>query len=255
MAEDAGAGQATGEDTDEVDGVDLDALAVDALAELAAGGALEHELERLAVDRGPLGDDVGDEATVVLGGERASSRPVAAQSRCGGPHVAGEADVEQVLERRPADRRPERDREVAHRRRRAPAALDRLRPDGRSCATTSSLVRCARSRICSSFMPSTQWCESISLLSGTPLRSWCTNSGNDACASPEPSTCSAILRTSHRVQSVGSVHSSGDSEPTSVGEAHGTPLRRARVASGRVIRFGDHRRSSPSLWRRRGTCR
>ena len=37
--------------------------------------------------------------------------------------------------------------------------------------------------------------------------SWCTNCGNDACASPEPSTCSAILRTSHPVQSVGSAHS------------------------------------------------
>ena len=36
-------------------------------AELAAGGTVEHELERLAVDGGPLGDDVGDEAAVVIG--------------------------------------------------------------------------------------------------------------------------------------------------------------------------------------------
>jgi hypothetical protein len=56
VAEDTRAGQATGEGADEVDGVDLDAFAVDPLAELAAGGPLEHEVERLAVDGGPLGD-------------------------------------------------------------------------------------------------------------------------------------------------------------------------------------------------------
>ena len=69
MAEDAGAGQATGEGADEVEGVDLDAFAVDALAELPAGGTVEHELEGLAVDIGPFGDDVGDQAAVVIGGE------------------------------------------------------------------------------------------------------------------------------------------------------------------------------------------
>ena len=37
--------------------------------ELAAGGAGERQGERLAVATGPLGDDVGDDPSVVLGGE------------------------------------------------------------------------------------------------------------------------------------------------------------------------------------------
>src|SRR5437879_4377429 len=47
-----------------------------------------------------------------------------------GPHVSGEADVEQVLERHPADGRSERERQVTHRGRGTPAALDRLRACG-----------------------------------------------------------------------------------------------------------------------------
>ena len=130
MAEDPGAGQATGEGADEVEGVDLDAFAVDALAELAAGGTVEHELERLAVDAGPLGDDVGDEAAVVIGAEvhRAVDGRVDVDAM--GPDVAGEADVEQVLERRPTDGRTERERQVPRRGRGAPPALDRLRAHG-----------------------------------------------------------------------------------------------------------------------------
>ena len=90
----------------------LDAFAVDALGELAAGGSFEHEFERLAVDARPLGDDVGDEATVVIGGE--VHRPVdgGVDVDAMSPDVTGEADVEQVLERGPTDRRAERDRQV-----------------------------------------------------------------------------------------------------------------------------------------------
>ena len=46
-----------------------------------AGGTAEHELERLAVQRAPLGDDVGDEAPVVVGGqhERALGGPAQAE--------------------------------------------------------------------------------------------------------------------------------------------------------------------------------
>src|SRR5690349_9609158 len=69
VAEDAGAGPAPREDLHELDGVDLDPLAVRALTELAAGRPLEHELERQAVDLRPLSHDVGDETTVVIGGE------------------------------------------------------------------------------------------------------------------------------------------------------------------------------------------
>ena len=45
------------------------------------------------------------------------------------PHVTREADVEQVLQRHPPERRSERQRQVPHRRRRPPPALDRFRPD------------------------------------------------------------------------------------------------------------------------------
>src|SRR5437867_11653081 len=107
MAEDAGAGQPPGQDADEVDGVDVDALAAEALAELVAGRALEHQLEGLAMDRGPLADDIGDESPVVIGGGVHVAAGRLADVDAVGPHVAGEAHVEQVLERSPADRRAE----------------------------------------------------------------------------------------------------------------------------------------------------
>ena len=66
MAEHAGAGEPAGEGADEVEGVDLDSFAVVALGELAAGGALEDELERFTVDASPLGHDVSDQAAVVF---------------------------------------------------------------------------------------------------------------------------------------------------------------------------------------------
>src|ERR1017187_1337667 len=69
VAEDAGTGEATGEDADELDGVDVDSLAVGAVAELAAGRAFQHQLKGLAMDRRPFGDDVGHEAAVVVGGQ------------------------------------------------------------------------------------------------------------------------------------------------------------------------------------------
>src|SRR5712691_11822780 len=130
VAEDAGAGQAAGQGADEVEGVDLDAFAVVALAELAAGGTFEHELERLAVDRCPLRDDVADEAAVVVGGE--VHRPVGGRVDVDamGPDVTGEADVEQVLERRPTDGRTEGERQVPSRGRGAPPAFDCSRAHG-----------------------------------------------------------------------------------------------------------------------------
>src|SRR2546423_5354825 len=129
MAEDAGAGQATREGADEGEGVDLDAFAVAPLGELAAGGAVEHELEGPAVDARPLGDDVTHEAAVVVGGEvhRAVDGRVDVDAM--GPDVAGEADVEQVLERCPTDGRTERERQVPRGGRGAPPAPDGLRAD------------------------------------------------------------------------------------------------------------------------------
>src|SRR5580704_10089410 len=98
VAEDAGAGQATGDCADEVNGVDLDSFAVGALAELPAGGTFEDELEWLAVDACPLADDVGDEPAVVIGAE--GHRPVdgLVDVDAMGPDISGEADVEEVLE-------------------------------------------------------------------------------------------------------------------------------------------------------------
>ena len=94
MAEDPHAGQSAGEGADEVQRVDLDALAGDALCELPAGGAVEHQLEGLAVDTGPLGHNVGDKAAVVIGRElhwavdgRVDVDPM-------GPDIPGEPNVE-----------------------------------------------------------------------------------------------------------------------------------------------------------------
>ncbi len=96
VAEDAGTGEPTGEDADEFDGVDVDTLAVGAVAEFPAGRALQHELERLAVNRRPLRDDVRDEAAVMVGGQVHVAAGRHADVDAVGPHVAGEADVEEV---------------------------------------------------------------------------------------------------------------------------------------------------------------
>ena len=72
-------GGALGEDADEVDRVDCDVLAVDALDEGAAGGPVSSQRERLAVDPRPLGDDVGDDPAVVVGVE--VHRPPVAAAR------------------------------------------------------------------------------------------------------------------------------------------------------------------------------
>src|SRR5262249_21621240 len=127
MTEHARARSPAREHADELDRVDLDALTADALRELAARGTLEHELEGLTVDRRPFSDDVRDEAAVVLGGELHGPVDGGMHVDAVRPHVAREADIEEILQRLPADRRAERDRQVPHGRRRAPAALHRLR--------------------------------------------------------------------------------------------------------------------------------
>src|SRR6266542_3085350 len=124
VAEDAGARKAAGKGPDEIDGIDVDALAVDTLTELAARRAFEHELERLPVDRCPLTDDVGDEPSVVVGCDVHVAAGGLADVDAMSPQIAGEADVEEILEAHPADRRTERDREVPHRRWRPPTTLD-----------------------------------------------------------------------------------------------------------------------------------
>ena len=78
----------------------------------------------------PLSHDVGHQTTVVVGGEVHPVPGRGTQVDAVGPHVAGEPDVEQVPETHPTDGRAERDRQVAHRRRRPPATGDGLRADG-----------------------------------------------------------------------------------------------------------------------------
>ena len=130
--------------------------------------------------RGPLRDNVGDEAAVVIGREAHRTSDGRVDVDPVGPHVAGEPDVEQVFEWRPSDRRPEWKGDVTGRRRGSPPAFDCLRSYRGDLTTISSLESWSRSRICNSFMPSTQWCESISLLSGMPRLNWWANSRTDA---------------------------------------------------------------------------
>src|SRR5580658_3602991 len=127
VAEHAAARPAAGERADVLDGVDVDVFAAAAVAEGPAGRAVQHEVERLTVDRGPFDNDVGDQAAVVAWREvhRPAGRVTDVDAVT--PDVAGEPHVEQVLKRLPADRRAERERQVPHRRRCAPPAPDRLR--------------------------------------------------------------------------------------------------------------------------------
>jgi len=172
ITEDSHARQPAGKGANEVQRVDLDVFAVDAPGEAPASGAIEHELNGLTVDVGPLGHDVGDKAAVVIGRElhraldgRVDIDPVS-------PDIAREPDVQEVFEGRPSDRRREAKRYVAGRRRVRHRPLTAFGPTAATCVTISSFERWLRLRIWNSFMPSTQWCESISLLSGMPRLNW-----------------------------------------------------------------------------------
>src|SRR6201996_5512473 len=66
VAEHAAAWPAAGQRADEVDGVDLDVLAVVAVAEGTAGRPVKHQVEWLTVELRPFGHDVGDQPAVVV---------------------------------------------------------------------------------------------------------------------------------------------------------------------------------------------
>src|ERR1700678_1886673 len=120
LAEHAAAWPAAGQRADEVDGVDLDVLAVAAVPEGAAGWPVNDQVERLTVELRPFGYDVGDQPAVVVRLEvHWPSRRVADVDPVA-PHVPGEPHVEQVLQRPPADRRSERQGGEPHRRRGPP---------------------------------------------------------------------------------------------------------------------------------------
>lgn len=93
---------APGQHPAQLDGVQLDDLAV-AAGVGAAGRAGQPQGEGLVVQRRPLGHDVGDEAAVVLGREDDGPPHGAGQVDPVHPHVAGEAGVEQVADRLPAE--------------------------------------------------------------------------------------------------------------------------------------------------------
>ena len=77
MAKDAFAVGPLGEDAEELDRVDADRARRRSLRrETSAGRPVEIERERLAVRARPLGDDVGDDAAVVVRVE-VERRPVA----------------------------------------------------------------------------------------------------------------------------------------------------------------------------------
>ncbi len=94
---------ALGESAQELDGVDRDDLAAFAVAEAAAGGSGEVERERHVVDRRPLGDVVRHQPTVVLGVEVEPVSEGVGDVDAMHPHVAGEADVEEIRNRLLAD--------------------------------------------------------------------------------------------------------------------------------------------------------
>ena len=96
------------------------------MPELPTGRTIEHEFERLTVDGGPFGDDVGDEATVVISGQLHRAVDCHVDVDPVRPDVPSESDIQQVLERRPSDRWPERKGYVPRRSWRAPTAFDRL---------------------------------------------------------------------------------------------------------------------------------
>jgi hypothetical protein len=84
-------------------GVDGLWFAAVAGGEGAAGRTGEHERVRLAVAPGPFGEDVGDDASVVLGRELRVRAGRPGDVDAVHPDLAGEAHVEQVPQRLPAD--------------------------------------------------------------------------------------------------------------------------------------------------------
>src|SRR5579863_9409762 len=108
VAEHAAAWPAAGERADEVDGVDLDVLAVTAVAEGTAGRPVKHQVERQPVELRPFGRDVGDQPAVVVRLEVHRPARRVADVDAVAPHVAGEPHIEQVLQRPPANGRTER---------------------------------------------------------------------------------------------------------------------------------------------------
>ena len=124
MAEDSHARQPAGQGANEVQRVELDAIAADASGEFPASGAIEHELKGLTMEVGPLGHNVGDKEAIVSGRElhRAIDRYVNIDPVS--PDISREPDIQEVLEGRPSDRRSKWKGNVTGWRRCAPPTFD-----------------------------------------------------------------------------------------------------------------------------------
>ena len=95
MVEDVDWFTAAGTDAAALDGVHLDG---DDVVEFvpdvgAAGGSGQLQAERVGVGGGPFGDDVGHDATVVVGGRQDVTVDGSAEVNAVHPYIAGEADV------------------------------------------------------------------------------------------------------------------------------------------------------------------
>src|SRR5580698_8269135 len=237
VAEHAAARPAAGERADVLDGVDVDVFAVVAVAEGPARRAVEHEVERLTVDRGPFGDDVGDQAAVMACREvhRPAGRTTDVDAVT--PDVAGKSHVEQVLKRLPANRRAERERQVPHRGRCPPPAPDRLRAYLLELAgqlRVGEAGALADLQLVQAVYPVMR----IDLLvQRQPPAQLVRELPHRGLRVSRSEHCRAILRTSHALQSVGSVHSSGVSTAASSAKRRNSSSARRR-ASGRSMRSG-----------------
>ena len=124
MAEHSHARQPAGQGANEVQRADLDAIAADALGEVPASGAIEHELKGLAMDIGPLGHNVGDKAAIVSGRELHRALDCHVDIDPVSPDISREPDVQKVFEGRPSDRRSKREGNITGWRRCAPPPFD-----------------------------------------------------------------------------------------------------------------------------------
>ena len=171
---------------------------------------------------GPLGDDVGDDASVVFGVdvERLARRNRHVDAVH--PGVAREAHVEQVRQRLTADGLGEVEQRAAARwagQLRAGPHCPRPRSSSHSAMSCVGGQGLARSRTCTSFMPSHQYCAPISAVTGRALAHLAHElAGRRLPCGRRRRRGRRRARTSHSVQSVGFDQSSASKLRSCVGE-------------------------------------
>src|SRR5918995_2499443 len=104
--EEAGARRPPGHDAAELDGVELEHLPrASAALERPTGRAVEKEAVRPAMPLGPLGDDVGDDAPVVVGVDLEGTADGAVDVEAVHPPITRVDDVVQGTDAEPTERR------------------------------------------------------------------------------------------------------------------------------------------------------